>query len=243
MALPEIQREAILAERAQILERKLQDQHLRRLLQARENAEAKTVKRKAAGDLEESPRKSTRQKTTLGGRKVGEASKTIEAYKRQREEKGIRDQQRRDGAAARQAQRRARSSSEGRYSSADAEGESEVEWDNGRSKLDEEKLRNAQPAEYNDFRRTTLTRFFLAEFCFYPRFEDKIKDCYVRLPQKSTLGAPSNGYQLVQIKGTLCHPHWARRANLNKVHSGRRDGHMLYPRPTARNLLPISTSC
>ncbi|KAL9126279.1 MAG: hypothetical protein Q9217_004652 [Psora testacea] len=200
MALPEIQREAILAERAQILERKLQDQHLRRLLQARENAEAKSRKRKAGADSEESPRKSTRQKTTLGGRKVGEASKTIEAYKRQREEKGLRDQQRRDSAAARLAQRRARSVSEGKYSSADADGESEVEWDDGRSKVNDDRLRNAQPAEYNDFRRTTLTRFFLAEFCFYPGFEDKIKDCYVRLPQKSSPGLPSNGYQLVQIK-------------------------------------------
>ena len=207
MGLPEIQREAILAERAQILERKLQDQHLRRLLQARENAEARSAKRKAGADIEDSPRKSTRQKTTLGGRKVGEASKTIEAYKRQREEKGLRDQQRRDGAAARLAQRRARSSSEGRYSSADADGESEVEWDDGKSKVDETRLRNIQPAEYNDFRRTTLTRFFLAEFCFHPGFEDKIKDCYVRLPQKSAPGQPLHGYQLVQIKGMVADNH------------------------------------
>ena len=200
MALPEIEREAILADRAQVLERKLQDQHLRRLLQARENAEAKSTKRKAGADLEDSPRKSTRQKTTLGGRKVGEASKTIEAYKRQREEKGLRDQQRKAGALARQ-ERRARSSSEARYSSADADGESEVEWDDGKSKTDEDRLRNVQPADYHDFRRTTLTRFFLAEFCFHPGFEEKLKDCYVRLPQKSAPGAPSNSYQLVQIKG------------------------------------------
>ncbi|KAL9097958.1 MAG: hypothetical protein Q9163_006287 [Psora crenata] len=208
MALPEIQREAILAERAQILERKLQDQHLRRLLQARENAEAKSTKRKAAADPEESLRKSSRQKTTLGGRKAGEASKTIEAYKRQREEKGLRDQQRRDGAAARRAHHKARSSSEGRFSSADAEGESEVEWDDGKSKMENDKLRNAQPAEYNDFRRTTLTRFFLAEFCFYPGFEHKVKDCYVRLPQKSAPGTNSNGYQLVQIKSVFEKEGW-----------------------------------
>ena len=200
MALPEIQREAILAERQVIHERKMQDQHLRRLLQVREDAEAKSTKRKAGTDLEESPRKSTRQKTTLGGRKVGEASKTIEAYKRQREEKGLRDQQRKAGALARQ-ERRARSSSEGRYSSADADGESEVEWDDGRPKVDEDRLRSTQPAEYNDFRRTTLTRFFLAEFCFHPGFESRVKDCYVRLPQKSAPGIPSNGYQVVQIKG------------------------------------------
>ena len=200
MALPEIEREAILADRAQVQERKLQDQQLRHLLQQRENKEAKSSKRKAGADLEDSPRKSTRQKTTLGGRKVGETSKTIEAYKRQREEKGMREQQRKAGALARQ-DRRARSSSDGRFSSVDADGESEIEFDDGRRQADEIKLRNSQPAEYNDFRRTTLTRFFLAEFCFHPGFEDKIKDCYVRLPQKSAPGAPANGYQLVQVKG------------------------------------------
>ena len=243
MALPEIQREAILAERAQILERKLQDQHLRRLLQAREHAEAKSTKRKAGGDPEDSPRKSSRQKTTLGGRKVGEASKTIEAYKRQREEKVLRDQQRRDGAAARQAQRKARSSSEGRYSSADADGESEVEWDEGKSKVDDDRLRNAQPAEYNDFRRTTLTRFFLAEFCFYPGFEDKIKDCYVRLPQKSAPGIPSNGYQLVQIKSKSSVKLGNPVSDMYQAHLRRTAGPMLSQKPAARNLSPISILC
>ena len=199
LALPEIEREAILAERATMLERKNQGEQLRRLLQSRE-AEAKAAKRKAPSDLEESPRKSSRQKTTLGGRKVGEASKTIEAYKREREERGLKVKQRKAGHLSQQ-QRRARSSSDGRYSSADADGESEVEWDDGKVKAEEERFRSAQPGDYNDFRRVTLSRNFLAEFCFHPGFEGKVRDCYVRLPQKSTSPAAPNAYQLVQIKG------------------------------------------
>lgn len=87
----------------------------------------KKSKRKASvADLEEGQRKSSRQKTTLGGRKVGEASEAIEAYKRQREKKGRRDElRRRDMAAGEAAPVKDEAPSD-----KDAEGESEVEWDN-----------------------------------------------------------------------------------------------------------------
>lgn len=205
MSLSEVQRESILAERAQILERNLQDQHLRRLLQARENADAKSADRKrkaGTADLEDSPRKSSRQKTTLGGRKVGETSAAIDAYKRQREEKGQRDKQRRIDGANRK-ERKARSSSGNRYSSADAEGESDVEWDDGKPlKVDDYKYRSAQPADYNDVRRVTLPREAFAEYCFYPGFEDAIKDCYVRHPSKPKANGEM-AYEMALIQGTL----------------------------------------
>ena len=179
MSLPEIERESILAERAARHERKMQDLQLRRLIQNRE----RDRKRKAGDDPEDSPRKSSRQKTTLGGRKVGETSGAIEAYKRQREQKGLRDEQRRREGALRR-QNRARSSSDARHSSADVDGESEVEWDDGKAKKDDYRSKNAQPADYHDFRRVTWTRNQLAEFCFYPGFEDTIRDCYIRVPAK-----------------------------------------------------------
>ncbi|CAF9941783.1 MAG: hypothetical protein ALECFALPRED_009306 [Alectoria fallacina] len=204
MALSEIERESILADRAQILERNVQDQHLRRLLQTRGNADTRSADKKrkiGTTDLEESPRKSSRQKTTLGGRKVGETSAAIDAYKRQREEKSLRDQQRkRDGAN--QKDRRARSSSENKYSSADAEGESEVEWDDGKLKVDDYKFRNAQPADYNDVRRVTLSRGLLADYCFHPGFGDAVKDFYVRLPSEPKITGEMN-YELMLIKGVL----------------------------------------
>ena len=153
-------------------------------------------------DLEDSPRKSSRQKTTLGGRKVGETSAAIDAYKRQRAEKNERDQLRKRNGANRK-DHRARSSSEHRYSSADAEGESDVEWDDGKLKVDETKFRNTQPADYNDIRRATLARGVLADFCFHPGFGEAIKDCYVRLPSK-TKGIGGMSYELMLIKGIAC---------------------------------------
>lgn len=184
MAMPEVQREAILAERAQIAERKTQDYQLRRLLQAR--AESASTKRKSEAD--DSTRKSSRQKTTLGGRKFGEASSTIEAYKRQREER-----KREGGVGESTAQKRRDASAE-----SEDNGASEVEWDD--RPMQKDTFRNTTPADFNDFRRVTLSRFFLAEFCFHPGFADRIRDCYVRLPQKSASGSAS-AYQLVQING------------------------------------------
>ena len=200
MSLSEIRREEILAERAQALERKLQDQHLRRLLEDRgEPGSKSSEKKRKAGDLEESPRKSSRQKTTLGGRKVGETSGAIEAYKRQREEKGLRDQQRRREGASKK-DRRARSSSE-RFSSADAEGESDVEWDDRKPKVDDYRERHAQQADYNDVRRVTLPRIFLAEYCFYPNFAEAARECFVRMAAKPKPNG-GMGYELMLVKGS-----------------------------------------
>lgn len=200
MALSEVQRESILAERAQLLEDNWQNQHLRRLLQAQQSKSA-DKKRKAA-DIDDSPgnRKSSRQKTTLGGRKVGETSAAIDAYKRQREEKGLRDQQRRREGATRK-KRRERSSSGNRYSSADADGESDVEYDDGKyNKVEESKSRNVQPADYNDVRRATLPRRIFAEYCFYPGFGEAVKECYVRLPTTPSKTGEMT-YQLALVKG------------------------------------------
>lgn len=203
-AMPEIERESIVAERKQWRDRNLQDQHLRHLLHIRGNADTKTAEKKrkiGTTDLEESPRKSSRQKTTLGGRKVGETSAAIDEYKRQRDEKAKRDEDRKREGANRK-ERRARSFSENKYSSADAEGESEVEWDDGKAKVDDSKFRNALPADYNDVRRATLHRGTLAEYCFYPGFSEAVKDCYVRLPSKAKVIGEMK-YDLVLIKGVV----------------------------------------
>jgi len=200
MSMSEVQREEILAERALQLERKLQSQHLRRLYLARETAESKTSdKKRKAADLEESPRKSSRQKTTLGGRKVGETSSAIAAYKRQREEKGLQDQQRRRDGASRK-DRRARSSSDNRFSSADAEGESDVEWEDSKVKVDDYRLRHAPHADFNDVRRATLPRIALADYCFHPGFPEAVKDCYVRLASKPRPNGDM-AYELALVKG------------------------------------------
>ena len=207
MALSEVKREEVLAERAQILERKQQDQILRRLYQgyqAKEEDKSKSSeqkKRKAAtADLEEGQRKSSRQKTTLGGRKVGETSNAIEAYKRQREQKGILAEQRKTEAAEHKARKLRGSSSPG--SDVDADGESVVEWDDGKPKAGPETREpDDQPADLADFNRIHIGRDNFAKVCFYPGFEDAIKNCYSRIsigPDKAT---GENIYRLALIKG------------------------------------------
>jgi RNA polymerase-associated protein RTF1 len=206
MALSEVKREAILAERAQILEQKQIDQALQRLFegyQAKDGNKQKVEdgKKRKAGttDLEEGQRKSSRQKTTLGGRKVGETSDAMVAYKRQREQKGVLAEQRKTEYA----QRKALKGEEG--SDADASGVSEVEWDDAAARSAANDVapppHRDVPAELIDFEHTRLGRARFGEVCFNPGFENAIKDCYARVsvgPDKLT---GENVYRVAKIKG------------------------------------------
>jgi RNA polymerase-associated protein RTF1 len=208
MSLPEIEREAILAERADIIQRKTQDQILRKLYEgytAKEGEKNKAVeqkKRKAGtAELEDVQRKSSRQKTTLGGRKVGETSDAMEAYKRQREQKGIMAEQRKHEAAERKARKGQGSVSGG--SEADADGESEVEWDDPKQRRRSVSgPRDELLAELIDYEHVRVGRDNFAKYCFYPGFEQAMKNCYVRLaigPDKTG----ENVYRMCEIKGAL----------------------------------------
>ncbi|KAL8916663.1 MAG: hypothetical protein Q9172_006203 [Xanthocarpia lactea] len=203
MALSEIQRESILAERAQQHERELQNEHLRRLVASKkkEAEAAEGRKRKAdTAELEDRQRKSSRQKTALGGRKAGETSGAIEAYKRQREEKGIRDEQRkRDGQERRD--RKARGSLEDGYSDADADGESEVDWDDVKAHADDSRRHDEQPSDQHDFERVRIGRDNFAKVCFYPGFDDAIKDCYARVNIGPNHATGESIYRMAKISG------------------------------------------
>lgn len=203
MALSEIQRESILAERAQQREREVQNEHLRRLVASKKKeAEAADSKKRKADttDLEERQRKSSRQKTALGGRKAGETSGAIEAYKRQREEKVLRDEQRkRDGQERRD--RKARGSLEEIYSDPDADGESEVDWSEVRQHVDDTRRRDEQPADQRDFERVRIGRDNFAKVCFYPGFENAIKDCYVRVNIGQNHSTREPIYRMAKITG------------------------------------------
>ena len=198
MSMNEVRREILLSDRVAEQERKLQDLHLRRLLKARETDGKK--KRKAdAADLEDSPkRKSTRQKTTLGGRKVGDSS-TIENYTRQREENKARNEQRRLEGAERRNRKIQESSPLARDSEADADGESEVEWDDRapsrQPALDE------QPAEQIDFEHVRVGRDNFAKVCFYPGFDETITDCYVRVNIGIDKASGDSIYRVGRIAG------------------------------------------
>ncbi|KAJ5816599.1 Plus-3 [Penicillium robsamsonii] len=201
MAMPEIQREETLSERAQQVDRHNQDLALRRLLASRSREEAraaKKAKRKAgSAGLDDNQRKSSRQKTTLGGRKVGETSGAIEAYKRQREQKGKRDElRRRDPGKSR---RRSRSMGSD-ISHEDADAESDLELDDrvGRSVS---LPKDDPPAELREIRRAQVGRNNFAKVCFYPGFENAMIGCYARLSIGPHPDSGQNEYRLGLITG------------------------------------------
>lgn len=198
MSLSEVRREAILAERAQILERKQQDQVLRRLFDGYKDKTDDPKKRKAgAAELEDGQRKSSRQKTTLGGRKVGETSDAILAYKKQREQKGVLAEQRKNEASERKARKGSVASD------ADADGESDVDWDERQSKnaRHDTPPRFEEPANLHDFERIRVGRAQFGQVCFYPGFERAIQHCYARASIGLDKDTSENVYRLARIEG------------------------------------------
>lgn len=202
MAMPEIKREELLAERAQEVERDRQNRALRQLLNAREAESKKLDKKRKAGaaDLDESQRKTSRQRTKLGGGKVGEANTGIDSLKRARAEKTDR-QRRRDEDKERNKDRRATQED---YSDADAEGDSEVEWDDGKGKNKKSAspdYRDAEPAGLHDIERVRVGRTRFAMVCFYPGFDEAIIGCFVRISVGVDKESGQNIYRMALIKG------------------------------------------
>lgn len=203
IALPEIKREEILAERAQQVERDRQNRALRQLLNAREAGNKKQDKKRKAGtaDLEESHRKTSRQRTKVGGGRVGEASTGIDNLKRARAEKDDRQRRRQED---KERNKDHRGPAQEDYSDADAEGESEVEWDEGKPKAKASPspdYRDAQPADLRDIERVRVGRTQFALVCFYPGFNEAITGCFTRInvgPNKET---GENVYRMGVIKG------------------------------------------
>lgn len=206
MAMPEIKREELLAERAQEVERDRQNRALRQLLNAREAEAKKQDKKRKAGnaDLEDSNRKTSRQRTKLGGGRVGEASTGIDNLKRARAEKNDR-QRRRDEDKERNKGRRGNGHDD--YSDADADGDSEVEWDDGRAKNKKSKspdLSASEPASLQDFERIRVGRTKFAMVCFYPGFDEAITGTYVRISIGADKATGQNIYRMALVKGMLC---------------------------------------
>ncbi|TAQ86671.1 hypothetical protein B7494_g4991 [Chlorociboria aeruginascens] len=202
MAMPEIKREELLAERAQEIEKERQNRALRQLLNAREAEKSKQDKKRKAGaaELEDNQRKTSRQRTKLGGGKVGEASTGIDNLKRARAEKNNR-QLRRDEDKERS--KDFRPTNEG-YSDSNADGDSEVEWDDGKGKKKKSlspDFRDAEPAGLHDIERVRVGRSRFALVCFYPGFDDAITGCFTRISVGLDKETGQNVYRMALIKG------------------------------------------
>jgi RNA polymerase-associated protein RTF1 len=202
MAMPEIKREELLAERAHEVERDRQNRALRQILNARETEGKKQDKKRKAGtaDLDENQRKTSRQRTKLGGGKVGEASTGIDSLKRARAEKNDR-QRRRDEDKERNKDKKTHHEE---YSDVDADGESEVDWDEGKAKAKKSlspDYRDAEPAGLHDIERVRVGRSRFAMVCFYPGFEEAITGCFVRISVGVDKETNQNIYRMAVIKG------------------------------------------
>jgi RNA polymerase-associated protein RTF1 len=183
MGMSQLEREEILGQRAEETNRAQFQAEL-----ARRAAQDSNRKRKAdSEEPDDAMRKSSRPK--VQPRK----NDKLEAYKREREQRG---QQRQRQDDRRQGRRRSSSGDRGGGSDIDADGESDVEWDDRPA----EKAREEQPASIRDFESVRVGRGFFSEVCFYPGFEEAMTGTFGRVgvgqdSQRRTL------YKMAQIKG------------------------------------------
>lgn len=197
LALPEIEREELLAHRSEQVERHEQDLALRRLVATRAKDEAKNAaknKRKAgAADLEESQRKSSRQKTKRGGDK----SSAFAEYRQQRAEKSLRDEQRQRNGVTRGV-----ASPNNDYSDERANSESDNDFDDRRyRRRTPTPPRDDPPAELAEIQKARVGRANFAQVCETPGFEKAVTNCYARVCIGPGRTPGVNEYRLCLIKG------------------------------------------
>lgn len=187
MAMGELEREQIIAERMTEIERQRQNRLLRQMV---ENEERKQVKKKRSADtaeLEDASPRTSRQRTTKG-------ETAMDTLRRARAEK----QKRRED----QERRRERDAYSPRADSLDRESEGSFRRAESRTP-EAEAPRDIPPPELRDYDRVRLGRNEFAQVCFTPGFEAKIAGCYMRI----ALGPhPETGieqYRMAVIKGKL----------------------------------------
>lgn len=205
-AMPELEREQLIAKRQEEIDRERQNTLLRRLLQVNKQESSQSAKKRKAGtaDLEDGQRKTSRQRTKIGGSKVGETSAGIASLRRARAEKSDRQRRREEDR-----ERNKGKSSMRNNAHDDDDANSETEWASnyGRklSRSATPEKRDIPPADLRDFERVRLSRSRFAEVCFYPGFDDAITGCYCRVAVGPNRDTGETEYQMGVIKGTGCH--------------------------------------
>ncbi|KAF5026182.1 hypothetical protein F66182_1746 [Fusarium sp. NRRL 66182] len=188
MALPELEREQIIAERMTDIERQRQNRLLRQMVSNMENEERKQGKKKRSAntaELEDGDRKASRQRTDGKGESAMDSLRRMRAEKARRREDNDR--------------RKDKYSQRGDDSGAE---DSDDGYGRGRSPTPEvNEIRDQPPAELRDYDRVRLGRNEFAQVCFTPGFEQAIAGCYIRI----ALGPhPETGieqYRMAVIKG------------------------------------------
>ncbi len=196
MNMREVEREQILAERAQEKDRIHQNKLLRQLVS---NEEQRNKKRSAStAELDEGQRKTTRVRTKVGGTKVGETNTALDTLKTRRAEKSERNRRREED------RERRRDRSPSYQDDVDGDGESDVEWagqPQPKAKSRSPDMRDAAPAELMDLERIRLSRSRFGQVCFYPGFHEAITGCFVRISIGPDPTTKENVYRMAVIKG------------------------------------------
>lgn len=205
LAMPELEREQLIAKRQEEIDRERQNTLLRRLLQVNKQENSQSAKKRKAGtaELEDGQRKTSRQRTKIGGSKVGETSAGIASLRRARAEKSDRQRRREEDRERNRGNPSTRDSTQD-----DDDAHSDIEWASNygrklsRSATPEKK--DAPPADLRDFERVRLSRSRFAEVCFYPGFDDAISGCYCRVAVGPNRDTGETEYQMGVIKGMCC---------------------------------------
>ncbi|OAA66601.1 RNA polymerase 2 transcription elongation factor [Niveomyces insectorum RCEF 264] len=200
MSMREVDREQILAERAQEKDRIHQNKLLRQLVSNDEQRKKRTA---SAADLDDGQRKTSRVRTKVGGTKVGETKSAIDTLKSRRAEKNERTRRREEDRE----RRKDRPSSSGDRDESDegglddADAESDVEWakPSRRSHTPNGQLR--QTAELRDVERVRLSRSRFGQVCFYPGFEEAITGTFVRISIGPDPETREPVYRMAAVKG------------------------------------------
>ncbi|OCK77667.1 hypothetical protein K432DRAFT_384491 [Lepidopterella palustris CBS 459.81] len=191
MRMSEVERERLLNEREEEMQQKMFKVELARRVKISERETtnlAERRKRKASSvEPDDSQRKSSRQKI--------KSSQPLEAYKREREQRGKLRKRQND-----RTERDRRSLSHDKAASdVDAEGESEVEWDkDAKSSL---AVREEAPPNLNHFEAVRVGRGLFHEVCFFPGFEEAMVGCFVRVGTGVDHSTGKTLYKMAQIKG------------------------------------------
>ncbi|KAK1511718.1 plus-3 domain-containing protein [Colletotrichum tamarilloi] len=194
MAMREVERESLLAERQAEIERHRQNRMLRQLVSKQENEEKKQKLKKRsadAADLEDESRTTARPRTDGKTSAIDElrrarAEKVDRIRRREEERKGLRSP--RDDYQD--------DSDEG----GDYEENQRRRHRKSRSPEDEIVARELPPPDIRDFERIRVGKSRFAEHCFHPSFETTMIGCYVRISIGPDPKTGQDEYRMARIQ-------------------------------------------
>ncbi|CAN6675045.1 RNA polymerase-associated protein Rtf1p [Trichomonascus vanleenenianus] len=180
LALPEIERENILYERSQEMEKYRQREYLAQRAKQRKKQE------------EALKRKSTRARDAST---TGKKSSQLSELKKRREEKQSRSKRREQGLDVGYEHESSESEEEEEAGGSEYE-EGAVEWAESAPKV-------AKEVDITELNNLKWGRSQLSKFCHYPGFEDAISGCYVKVNMGFDRETQQEVYRVFQVKDVV----------------------------------------